>query len=55
MVSVRLDSLINILQCLSLEDQKVLSQALDVGTDTGTNGDTSNGESVDSFIFSLLT
>ncbi|KAG2121983.1 hypothetical protein DEU56DRAFT_760499 [Suillus clintonianus] len=42
MVSVRLDSLINLLQCLSLDDQKTLSQALDIGTDTGTDGDTSN-------------
>ncbi|KAG2108880.1 hypothetical protein DEU56DRAFT_920426 [Suillus clintonianus] len=36
MVSVRLDGLINLLQCLSLDDQKTLSQALDIGTDTGT-------------------
>ncbi|KAG2125465.1 hypothetical protein DEU56DRAFT_916527 [Suillus clintonianus] len=42
MVSVRLDGLINLLQCLSLDDQKTLSQALDIGTDTGTDGDTSN-------------
>ncbi|KAG1879208.1 hypothetical protein F4604DRAFT_1923361 [Suillus subluteus] len=33
MVSVQLDSLINFLQCLSLNDQKALSQAL--GTSTG--------------------
>ncbi|KAG2109147.1 hypothetical protein DEU56DRAFT_762469 [Suillus clintonianus] len=46
MVSVRLDGLINLLQCLSLDDQKTLSQALDIGTDTGTDGDTSNASAM---------
>ncbi|KAG1834247.1 hypothetical protein EV424DRAFT_1607527 [Suillus variegatus] len=40
MVSVRLDGLINFLQCLSLDDRKALTQALD--TSTGGDRDTSD-------------